>query len=95
MYITLRKYRVNGSYEDLRKAVETGLMPILKASPGFQAHWLMKCNDDDVAGLTLFDTKEHAEAALEKTLGWVANYARQVLVLPPNAMFGAEVEWFV
>ena len=66
-------------------------MPVLKASPGFQGYWIINCTDGDVAGLSIFDTEPNANAATDRTLAWVNAHIRDLVVLPPDAMFGGEV----
>ena len=90
MYINVRKYRLKRSESEVRAAVMTGLLPILKASPGFQAHWIIDCTDGDIAAVSIFDTEPNANAATERTLTWVNAYIREFVVLPPDAMFGGE-----
>jgi hypothetical protein len=90
VYISVRKYRLRRSASEVHEAVMTGLIPILKASPGFQAHWIIDCTDHDIAAISIFDTESNANAATERTLAWVNAHIRELLVLPPDAMFGGE-----
>ena len=94
MYITLRKYRAKRDFAAVREAVQTGLLPILKACPGFRGHWLLNCSDGACAGLSIFDTEAEANAALQKTVTWVHGHINNLLVLPPEAMFGAAMAEF-
>jgi hypothetical protein len=68
-----------------------GLVPVLKASPGFRGYWIINCTDGDVAGLSIFDTEPNANAATDRTLAWVNAHIRDLAVLPLDAMFGGEV----
>jgi hypothetical protein len=72
-----------------------GLVPILKGSPGFQAYWIINCTDGDIAGVSIFDTESNAHAATERTLAWVNAHIRELVVLPPDAMFGGEAHQVV
>ena len=90
MYITVRKCRLRRSETEVREAVMAGLVPILKASPGFQAHWVINCTDGDVAVVRIFDTESNALAATDRTLTWVNAHIRELVVLPPDAMFSGE-----
>ena len=94
MYITIRKYRMKRGYAAVRDAVESGLIPILRTCPGFRSHWLLDCSDGDCAGVSIFDTEAQAKAALDKTVAWVQEHVGQLLILPPEAMFGAAVDEF-
>jgi hypothetical protein len=90
MYITVRKYRLRRSAVEVREAVMTGLVPILKASPGFHSYWTIDCSDGDIAAVSIFDTESNAKAAQDGTLAWVNEHIRALVVLPPEAMFGGE-----
>ena len=90
MYVTVRKYRLKRSESEVREAVMTGLLPILKASPGFQAHWIIDCTDGDIAAVSIFDTEPNANAATDRALTWASAHIRELVVLPPDAMFSGE-----
>ena len=90
MYINVRKFRLKRSESEVREAIVTGLLPILKASPGFQAHWIINCTDGDIAAVSIFDTELNANAATDRILTWVNAHIRELVVLPPDAMFGGE-----
>jgi hypothetical protein len=90
MYVSVRKYRLKRSASEVREAVMTGLVPILKASPGFQAHWIIDCTDGDIAAVSIFDNESNANAATDRTLAWVNAQIRELVMLPPDAMFSGE-----
>jgi len=90
VYINVRKFRLKRSESEVREAIVTGLLPILKASPGFQAHWIINCTDGDIAAVSIFDTELNANAATDRILTWVNAHIRELVVLPPDAMFGGE-----
>ena len=90
MYISVRKYRLRRSEVEVREAVMTGLVPILQASAGFHSHWTINCTDGDIAAISIFDTESNSKAATDRTLAWVNQYVRELVELPPDAMFGGE-----
>lgn len=95
MYVTVRKYQLKRSQAEVREAVMAGLIPILKASPGYQGHWVIDCTDGDVAGVSIFDSESNATAAQERTLEWVNAHIREYVVLPPDAIFSEEAHQLV
>jgi hypothetical protein len=95
VYVTVRKYRLKRSESEVREAVMTGLLPILKASPGFQAHWIIDCTDGDIAAVSIFDTESNANVATDRALTWASAHIRELVVLPPNAMFSGEAHQLV
>ena len=92
MYVSIRKFKLKSSETEVREAVMTSLVPLLKNSPGFQAHWLIKCTDGDIAGVSIFDTESNLSAATERTLAWVNAHIRELVLLPPEAMFSGEAQ---
>ena len=90
MYISVRKYRLRRSVVEVREAVMTGLVPILKASPGFHSHWTMECADGDIAAVSIFDTEANSKAATERTFAWINQHIKGLVRLPPEAMFEGE-----
>ena len=68
--MVIRKIRtMRNVNEAARRAVE-GLGPIMKQTPGFRAYYVF---DDGQGGgsVTLFDSREAAEAANEKAMAWI------------------------
>ena len=90
MYISVRKYRLRRSAVEVREAVMTGLVPILRASPGFHSHWTIDCTDGDIAAVSIFDTESNSKAATDRTLVWVNQHIRGLVKLPREAMFGGD-----
>jgi hypothetical protein len=90
MYMSVRKYRLKRTPAEVREAVMTGLVPILKASPGFHSHWTVDCGDGDAAAVSIFDTEANSRAATDRTLAWLNKHIRGLVVVPPEAMFEGE-----
>ena len=90
VYVNIRKFQLKGSEARVRAAVTTELIPILKSVPGFQAHWIISCTDGDLAAVSIFDTEPNSRVATEKVLAWINANIRELVVLPPTAMFSGE-----
>jgi len=90
VHINVRKFQLKRSRAEVLEAAMAGLFPVLKASPGFQAHWVIECTDGDIAAVSIFDTETNSNAATDKILEWVNAHIRELVVLPPNAMFHGE-----
>ncbi len=88
VYITLRKYKLKTDIETVFERVSADLIPILKESPGFEGYWSVMCDDGAIAGISIFDSEAHSDAAHEKTMGWVNEHIRELVILPPESMFG-------
>ena len=90
MHISVRKFRLKRTAVEVREAVLTGLVPILKASPGFHSHWTIDCTDGDIAAVVIFDTESNSKAATERTFAWINQHIRGLVQVPPEAMFEGE-----
>jgi heme-degrading monooxygenase HmoA len=72
MYVTLRRYAEVGArmYEIVARRVEEGLVPTLKAQPGFRLYCAFVGADGDGLSMTVFDEREQATRANERVRGW-------------------------
>ena len=72
MYVTLRRYAEVGArmYEIVARRVEEGLLPTLKAQPGFRCYCAFVGEDGDGVSVTVFDEREQAARANEHVRGW-------------------------
>ncbi len=70
MYAVIRKLRMRSVDEAGRRAID-GLGPILKQSPGFIGYHVVKFGNDTGVSISLFETREAAQAAHAKALGWI------------------------
>lgn len=82
MYATIRSYAATGSVEEIVRRVEALVLPMLKGHPGFQAYWAGR-SEEGVFSVSLFDTREHAEAAHQAVRGIVAANLTELLPQPP------------
>lgn len=51
--------------------VEAGLVPILKAYPGFRGYYLVNCGNDTITSVSMFDSPEAALASGHEAAAWV------------------------
>jgi heme-degrading monooxygenase HmoA len=64
-------YSLNGDAHDLARRAEEGILPLLKAQPGFKAY-SVAIGDGEVLSLSVWDTRAEAEAGSEVVASWVA-----------------------
>jgi heme-degrading monooxygenase HmoA len=72
MYARMAIYTFQGDAADLSGRAEQGILPILRAQPGFQAY-SVATGDGEVLSLSVWDTRADAEAGNEAVAGWVAS----------------------
>ena len=69
MYASLRTYRNVERPEEVARRLEAGLVPLLRALPGFQGCYLFRAEERTTA-VSLFATREGAAASLEAAAAW-------------------------
>jgi hypothetical protein len=78
MHARLARYTFSGDAQELARRVEDGMLPILRAQPGFRAYSVIE-SDDEIFSFSGWDSTEQAEAANATIAGWVAeNIANDV-----------------
>ena len=101
MYVTLRRYAEVGArmYEIVARRAEEGLLPTLKAQPGFRCYCAFVSADGHGVSMTVFDGHAQAARANEQVRGWGRANLHDLLPDRPEVFAGecgvAEVspEW--
>jgi heme-degrading monooxygenase HmoA len=90
MYVTLRRYAEVGArmYEIIARRVEEGLVPTLKAQPGFRCYCAFVSEDGDGVSMTVFDERAQAARANEQVRGWGRANLRDLLPDRPEVFAG-------
>ena len=90
MYVTLRRYPEVGArmYEIIARRVEEGLVPTLKAQPGFRCYCAFVSEDGDGVSVTVFDERGQAARANEQVRGWGRANLRDLLPDRPEVFAG-------
>jgi hypothetical protein len=60
-----------GTFDEVAALVKDGLAPTFKAQPGFQWYGLADVGEGDLFSISIWDTREQAEAAVEAAARWV------------------------
>jgi hypothetical protein len=91
VYLTLRRYAEIGArmYDVVFRKVEAGLVPMLKARPGFRSYCALLNEEGEGVSVTAFDEREQAIRANEEVFGWVEANLRDLLPDPPSVIAGA------
>ena len=71
MHARMATYGFSGDPKDLSRRAEEGILPILKAQPGFKSYSIA-IGDGEVLSLSVWDTRADAEAGSEVVASWVA-----------------------
>jgi hypothetical protein len=70
MYAVIRKIRMRSVDEAGRRAID-GLGPVLKQSSGFIGYHIVKFGSDTGGSISLFESREAAQAAHAKAMSWI------------------------
>jgi heme-degrading monooxygenase HmoA len=71
MVARMATYAFTGDANELGERAERGILPILEAQPGFKAY-SVAATDDEILSLSVWDTREDAEAGNAAVADWVA-----------------------
>jgi len=92
MYGVMRKYKINGTFEEINQRVKDGLVPLIKGIKGFRAYRTVNLGGGYVASFSLFDDKAAADAAKQKAREWIAgDEAMKKLAPNPPEVLGGEI----
>ena len=76
-------------YAEIERAAREGLVPIISASDGFIAYYVVYPDDGTLAAVNLFETREQALASNELARDFVVEYLAPLLPNPPRIVEGA------
>ncbi len=89
MYVVIRKFRGMRTTDEAARRVIEGLGPILRQAPGFRAYHVFEDSQGGGGSVSLFESREAAEAANEKAIAWVReNLAEFYDGGPPEVIMG-------
>jgi hypothetical protein len=72
MHARIATYRLaSGDAHEVAALAESGMLPIFRAQPGFQAYSLV-LSGDELGSLSTWETPEQAEAASAAAAEWVS-----------------------
>ena len=75
MYALVRKTKLaatGAAEEEAARRVREGAVPILRDQPGFRLHLGFLSEASEAVGVSLFDDRTAAQAALGRLLAWAA-----------------------
>jgi hypothetical protein len=91
MHASVRIYRHLRDFDEVARRVETGLVPLLKAIPGFRGYYALRCGDDVGISIGLFATAQGAQASNEKGAAWARENLAEISDGQPPEMLTGEV----
>jgi hypothetical protein len=88
MYAVVRKFNRMRKVDEAGRRAADGLGPILKKSPGFIAYYVVQFGNEMGGSITIFETREAAQEAHQKALGWIKTNLADLIEGEPEVMAG-------
>ena len=89
MYTIIRKYYiVPGSWSELKRRIQTHFEPLISSLPGFVGSYLLEVSTDEVASVSIFDSKGKADIASGPTSFWTRDVLGGILQGLPEIVAG-------
>ena len=88
MFATIRRYEGVGSIEEIALAAKEQFFPLFEKLAGFVSHTLVDTGDNTVMSLTIFETREQAEAGNAAVKDLVEQILSRVVPNPATLVLG-------
>jgi hypothetical protein len=88
MFAMIRKYEGTGSIEIIALAAKEQFFALFEKLPGFVSYTLVEAGDDTVMSVTIFRTREQAEAASIAVRDLVQQILSHVVPNPATIVIG-------
>ena len=71
-YVRVAVYKARpGTVDEMARRAEAGMLPIFRNQPGFVAYGIVKTGADEGISLSVWETREQAEKAVQAAAEWV------------------------
>ena len=88
MYLVIRRFNHISSVAEAARRAESGIGQLLKQCPGFHGYYVFDAGDGIGGSVSLFDSKEAAQAANEKALAWIRGSLVDMIDGEPEVTMG-------
>jgi hypothetical protein len=88
MFIAVRIYDGTGDATEINRIAQSDLAPLLKAQPGFLSYDIADAGTGSVFSISMFDTREQAEAANRMAREVVQKMRKDLMPNPPSITVG-------
>jgi heme-degrading monooxygenase HmoA len=92
MYALIRRLKVQaGTFDEVVRRDEGGLVPLLRSAPGFVEFDLVQVGDDMGVSITIFETQEQLEEANGRAAEWIRQNVAPLAAGPAEAVAAGAV----
>jgi heme-degrading monooxygenase HmoA len=88
MFATIRRYEGVGSIEVIEVAAKQQFFPLFERMPGFVSHTVVDTGANSVMSMTIFETREQAEAGNTAVRNLVQQILSHVMPTPATVVLG-------
>jgi hypothetical protein len=88
MYLVIRKFSRMRTVREAARRAESGIGKLMKEASGFRGYYIFDAGDGIAGSVTLFDTREAAEAANEQALAWIHSSLGDLIDRDPEVIVG-------
>lgn len=89
MFAVIRRYNAQpGTTHQILERVDEGFAPILRALDGFVAYTVLDAGDGTIASVSIFETRESAEASTQLASDWVRRNIPSLIRTSPVIVTG-------
>ena len=84
-HMRIARYEItNGSFQDVADTAKTGLLPMFRELPGFVRYGVADVGEKSLMSISLWETREQAEAASPVAATWVKENIQDRVQLREN-----------
>ena len=89
MYVTIRSRRmVSGSVDELMRKIDEGLVPIVRAAPGYVAYYAIDSGGGVVSAVSVFEDETTAKASNRLAERWIRENLNPMVPGEPQVISG-------
>ena len=88
MFVVIRSYTAGARADEVARRVGEGLVPVLKALPGFRAYYAFVGEDGRPVSVSIVENRAAAAVANERAREWVAANMADLVAGPPQVTMG-------
>jgi heme-degrading monooxygenase HmoA len=86
-HIRIATYTINkGTFQELAETARTGMLPKFQTQPGFVRYGLADMGDRTAMSISVWETREQAEAATPAAATWVGEHLADHVQLKTNTV---------
>lgn len=92
MFAAIRRYTFqSGKVHEVAEQTSSSFVPLLRRMPGFREYYIVDAGNDVAASISVFDSREGAEASIREAAAWVKENLAPLVEAGPEVTAGEVV----